>query len=293
MALNGMTGFGRAEGAVPGWTWVWETRSVNGRGLDQRFRWPPGLDALEPKAREAIKARFTRGSLQINLQMRREDVAIDVAVDMKAAQALIDAGKPLIEAGQAVPPHWDGILAVRGVVGSAREDDDAEAVAERNAALLASLNTALDALVAARRGEGEALNSMLAAMIDKIEALTNAARETAGASPDQIKARLGKQIAALIDGGMDEERLAQEAALMAVKADVREELDRLDAHVASARELLAAGSPAGRKLDFLTQEFNREANTLCSKAADLALTQIGLELKAVIDQMREQCQNVE
>lgn len=291
--LSGMTGFARAEGARGALAWAWEVKSVNGRGLDVRFRTPPGFDALEAKARERAQKRFARGSVSANLQLHRDAAAARVRVNADQLKAYIAAARPFVAEGAVAPPALDGLMALRGVI----ETDDGEIDADERAALevdmLASFEMALEALEGARREEGAALAPVLAGAVDRIEALAGQAGSVAAAQPDAIRDRLRAKLAELLDGAVPEERLATEAAVLAVKADVREELDRLAAHVASARELLAASEPSGRRLDFLAQEFNREANTLCSKSPDTELTRIGLELKAVIDQFREQAQNVE
>jgi uncharacterized protein (TIGR00255 family) len=293
MALSGMTGFGRAEGAHGPVSWVWEAKSVNGRGLDVRFRAPSGFEALEPIAREAAKARFARGSIQLNLNLTRDPSAVEPKLNTARLEPLLAALQPYVDAGRMAPPAADGLLSVRGVLDVDDGLDDPEAREALEAALAASLNEAFDALAAARAEEGRALAGVLKALVDEIGALAVHARNTAGARPDAIRDKIRAQFQELLDGDLPEERLAVEAAALAVKADVREELDRLDAHVVSAHELLTADGPAGRKLDFLTQEFMRESNTLCSKSGDLALTNTGLALKAVVDRLREQVQNVE
>ncbi len=294
MSLSGMTGFGRAEGARAALAWTWEAKSVNGRGLDVRFRAPSGFDALEPVAREAAKARFSRGSIQLNLTLSRDAAAADVRVNVPRVEAILDQLQPLIDTGRLAPPRADGLLAARGVLESedAVGTDDVERAA-LTAEMGESLAEALDALAKARADEGRSLAAVMKALVDEIAAFVVHARNTAGARPETIRDKVRAQFAELLAGDLPEERLAVEAAALAVKADVREELDRLDAHVASAKTLLNAKGPVGRKLDFLTQEFMREANTLCSKSGDLALTNTGLALKAAVDRFREQVQNVE
>lgn len=292
MSLMGMTGFGRAEGAGEALTWRWEIRSVNGRGLDLRLRLPPGWDALETGARERIRKRFTRGSIQANLQLRSEVGAQIPRIDETALEALLSAAEPYVKTGRAAPPRFDGLLSAPGVLLSGGDDDE-ETRARREALILDGLDEALARLEEARRTEGAALEPVLADHIDEIERLTEAARESAGAQPAAIRARIKASLEELLEGDMPAERMAAEAAMLALKADIREELDRLGAHIDAARTLIAGGSPCGRKLDFLIQELLREANTLCSKSADMALTRIGLDLKAAVDQFKEQSANVE
>lgn len=292
MSLMGMTGFGRAEGAGEALTWRWEVRSVNGRGLDLRLRLPSGWDALETGARERIRKRLTRGSVQANLQIRSEAGAQTPRIDETALEALLSAAEPYVRDGRAAPPRFDGLLSAPGVLLSGGEEDE-ETRARREALILEGLDEALVRLEEARRAEGVALEPVLSDHIAEIERLTEAARESAGAQPAAIRERIKASLDELLESEIAEERLAAEAAMLALKADIREELDRLGAHVAAARELIAGGSPCGRKLDFLIQELLREANTLCSKSADMAMTRIGLDLKAAVDQLKEQSANVE
>lgn len=293
MAISGMTGFARADGAHAGLTWVWELKSVNGRGLDVRVRVPTGMDAVEAKARDAAKKRFTRGSINLSLQVQRETSTGRVRVNAEQLSAYIAAAAPFVRPGVAEAPRLDGLLALRGVIelDDISEDDDERAATE--AAIVESFITGLAALDAARREEGAALAPVLEDAIARIETLRAAAADHGAAQPAAIRDRLRARLSDLLGGALPDDRLAMEAAALAVKADVREELDRLAAHVVSARELMALKEASGRRLDFLAQEFNREANTLCSKSPDAELTRIGLDLKAVIDQFREQAQNVE
>lgn len=293
-----MTGFARAQGeqAVPPLTWTWEARSVNGKGLDVRLRLPPGYESLEIPAREAAGQRFARGNLTLTLQVqvRPEEVQATYQVNEALLRQLMDLARDLPD--HIAPPTFDGLLAVRGVLQPTDEtamDDEARAAHE--SAVLGTLDSALDALAAARADEGTRLEAVITAHLATIEKLTTEAEDTAQLRPDAVRERLRAQVQTLLETSpaLPEERLAQECALLATKFDVREELDRLKAHVAQARELVAADGPCGRRLDFLCQEFNREANTLCSKAQDTALTRIGLDLKAVIEQLREQVQNIE
>ncbi|QCQ98746.1 YicC/YloC family endoribonuclease [Brevundimonas sp. SGAir0440] len=291
--LSGMTGFGRADGAGEGWTWSVEARSVNGRNLEVRFRGPNGFDGLERAAKAAGQARFARGQVTIGVQAKRAEAG-EAAVTINAAvlARYLTLANELAEDG-ATPPSADGLLALRGVIEAPEEADDPEARAAVEAAMTRTVEEALDALKASRQNEGAQLTPVLDEFIARIEALVAQAEGEAAAQVEAIRDRFTRRISELApDAPGLEDRIFLEAAALATKADVREELDRLTAHVASARQLVAA-APAGRKLDFLMQEFMREANTLCSKSATTALTGIGLELKAVIEQLREQVQNVE
>jgi len=292
-ALSGMTGFGRADGAGDGWTWSVEARSVNGRNLEVRFRGPHGFDAVERAAKAAGQARFARGQVSIGLQVKRTDACeASVAVNAAVLARYLTLANELAEDG-ATPPSADGLLALRGVIETPEEVDDPEARSALEAAMAHTAEQALDALKASRQQEGALLAPVLEDFIARIETLTAQAESEAAAQVETIRERFTRRITELAPDapGLDE-RIFLEAAALAAKADVREELDRLTAHVAAARQLVAS-APAGRKLDFLMQEFMREANTLCSKSATTALTGIGLELKAVIEQLREQVQNVE
>ncbi|HEX5263879.1 MAG TPA: YicC/YloC family endoribonuclease [Phenylobacterium sp.] len=293
MSLSGMTGFGRAEGSLGAWSWAAEARSVNGRNLEVRFRGPPGFEGLERAAREGAQARFQRGQLTVGLQAKRSEGAGAVRLNLEQLDRYLAAGAPYVASGQATPPSLDGLLALRGVIEAADAIEDPEAQAALEAAMAASIAAALDGLAAGRAEEGRALDGVLAGLVVQIADFTHKASALAGGQPVLIKARFEKRLTELAGEAVAEERILQEAAAMAVKADVQEELDRLRGHVDAARSLLAAEGAVGRKLDFLTQEFMREANTLCSKSASSALTSVGLDLKAVIEQFREQVQNVE
>jgi uncharacterized protein (TIGR00255 family) len=292
-AISGMTGFGRADGAAGDWSWSVEARSVNGRNLEVRFRGPPGFDGLERHAKTAAQARFNRGQVTLGVQANRASggaAALRVNTDILARYLAL--ANELAEEG-ATPPSADGLLSLRGVLESPEEVDDPEARAAVEAAMADTINEALDALRVSRDREGSQLRPVVTDFIDRIESLVVQAEAQAVAQTDAIRERFARRMTELApDAPGLEDRIFLEAAALATKADVREELDRLTAHVASARTLLQQ-PPAGRKLDFLMQEFMREANTLCSKSATTALTGIGLELKAVIEQLREQVQNVE
>ena len=292
-ALSGMTGFGRADGALDGWAWSVEARSVNGRNLEVRFRGPNGFDNLERIAKTAGQARLSRGQVTIGIQARR---AAGDASTLKVNEAVLnrylELANQLAEEG-ATPPSADGLLALRGVLDADEEAEDPEARAPIEAAMAATVEQALDALKLSREREGAQLRPVIEDFVARIEALVATAETEAKAQTAAVRDRFARRMAELApDVPGLEDRIVLEAAALATKADVREELERLTAHVASARALLDQ-PPAGRKLDFLMQEFMREANTLCSKSATTALTATGLDLKAVIEQLREQVQNVE
>lgn len=291
--ISGMTGFGRADGAADGWSWSVEARSVNGRNLEVRFRGPPGFDNLERLAKASGQSRLNRGQVTLGVQAKRAEAgfaALKVNEDVLARY--LQLANQLAEEG-ATPPSADGLLGLRGVLEALEEDEDVEAKAAIEAAIAASIDEAIDALKTSREREGQQLLPVITGFIDRIETLVADAEKEAAAQVEAIRERFTRRITELApDAPGLEDRIFLEAAALATKADVREELDRLTAHVASARTLLQQ-PPAGRKLDFLMQEFMREANTLCSKSATTPLTGIGLELKAVIEQLREQVQNVE
>jgi uncharacterized protein (TIGR00255 family) len=294
MPLSGMTGFGRAEGAAGDWSWSAEARSVNGRNLEVRFRGPPGFDLLDKTAREGAQGLFARGQVSVGVTARRAETGGQMRINIEQLERYLAAGTPYIATGMVAKPALDGLLSLRGVIEAADNTDDAEALATVSAAMALSIGAALEALAAARREEGVSLTGVLIALTDKIAGLVGDAEKLAQDQPAVMRDRFAKRMTELAgDTPGLEERIVQEAAAMAVKADVREELDRLGAHVDSARALIAGEGPSGRRLDFLTQEFMREANTLCSKSALAALTTVGLDLKATIEQFREQVQNVE
>jgi len=295
MALVSMTGFAEAHGGRDMLRWRWEAKSVNGRGLDLRLRTPPGFDSVEPAARVLANGRFRRGSLQATLTFEPQEGARGLRVDPVALAAAVKIAKEIeIDTGLA-PARVDGLLALKGIV---VQDEmlpaDSAARAQRDAGVLETLANAFDALAKARATEGAKLSQVLAAQIAEIARLTKEAMRLAACQPQNIRDKLYQQVKELsASGSVSDDRLAQEVALLAVRSDVREELDRLHAHVAEAQSLLRSTDAVGRKLDFLAQEFNREANTLCSKSSDIQLTRVGLGLKAAIDQFREQAQNVE
>lgn len=297
-ALASMTGFARESGALPDGThFVWELRSVNGRGLDVRLRLPNGLDALEPALREAAGRRLRRGNVSASLTLKREERAPRLTPDPAALEQAIQLAEAVAKRLGAPPPRAEAILALPGVLRAEQPEPDEAAEEARRAALLAAFETALAGLVAARTREGAQLAAILGALLDEIAALREAAAAEAATQPEAQRQRLLENLARLLGEAdararVPEERLAAEVALLAQRADVREELDRLAAHVQEARRLLRGGE-IGRKLEFLTQEFVREANTLCSKSAGVGLTRIGLDLKAAIERLREQAANVE
>lgn len=295
MAVNSMTGFARAAGSSRGWRWAFEIKSVNAKGLDLRLRMPPPFDRVEAEARTRLARALARGTCFATLTVQREGAGITARVDQAALEAIAAATRAAAERAGLQPPTMDGLLALRGVVETVESADDETEIGAACAGALASLEEAVAALGAARRTEGKALAAILKERLDAIEALTLAAEANPGRRPEAVRARLAESVAALMGSsrGFDENRLHQEAILLAAKADIREELDRLKTHVAAARALLDEGGAIGRRLDFLAQEFGREANTLAAKANDVTLTAQGLELRAQIEQFREQVQNIE
>lgn len=291
--LASMTGYARTTGTAEGCGFQIELKTVNSRGLDIRLRLATGLDALEVEARKRINASLARGAVSLNISVQREGAAAEVAINEQALGAVLSALDALSGRIEADRPRLDGILSLKGVL-EIRENqlnDDAEQ--RLRTAILQSLDDCLEDLHHSRRAEGRQLRDVLLDRVDEIEVLTERAENHPSRERDAILERLSQQIADLGGNGLNDERLHQEAMLLATKADIREELDRLRAHINAAREYLSTGGPVGRKLDFLSQEFNREANTLCSKANAVELTAVGLDLKAAIDQLREQVQNIE
>jgi uncharacterized protein (TIGR00255 family) len=288
MALSSMTGFARRHGVAGTYGWAWELKSVNSKGLDLKLRLPPGWEAIASEV-------LSRGSVLANLTVSREGTAPVARINEPALNAVLAALKGLSGKIEGAPPSLDGILSLKGVmeVSEAEENEEERSAAEL--AVVAGFGEALKGLTDMRRTEGQALAKILMARLSEIGTLAVRAEATPGRKPEAIKARLAEQIATLLEASQrfDADRLHQEAIMLATKIDIREELDRLAAHVAQAKKLIGDGGPIGRKLDFLSQELNRESNTLCSKANDLELTNIGLELKAVVEQFREQVQNLE
>jgi len=295
MTLSSMTGFARSQGLSAPYTWAWEVKSVNAKSLDLRLRLPPGWDAVEVPVRARAADKLARGALQAALSIAREGVPPIVRVNEGVLEAVLKAMQSLAGRVAAEPARLDGILGVKGVIevvdAQEREDERREA----EAAVLAGFESALAGLAQMRHHEGEALGRVLSERLSEVAALIARADAAPGRRPEAIRQRLSEQVAALLDNStrLDADRLYQEAILLAAKADVREELDRLKAHVEQARKLIAGGGAIGRRLDFLAQELNREANTLCAKSNDVELTNIGLELKTVVEQFREQVQNLE
>lgn len=295
MTLKSMTGFARSDGRHGMHSWHWEARAVNGRGLDIRLRLPAGYEAIEQAVRDTCKKRLARGNCSVTLNVKRdsgetaarlnEDMFRQVVQAAEKARTLVDSG----------PPTLDGLLSMRGVIEiTETEEDDAELKARQDVVLV-DFNSVLDSLIEARVSEGDHLSREISGQIDEVAALVGIIEKSPSRTPDAINKKLQEQISQLLGetSQLDEQRLHQEAVLLAAKADVEEELARLKAHVAAARDLLESKEPVGRKFDFLTQEFNREANTICSKSNAADITKTGLELKAVIDRIREQVQNIE
>jgi uncharacterized protein (TIGR00255 family) len=288
-----MTGFARAEGEADGISWAWELKSVNSRSLDLRLRLPPGFDALEPQLRAALAKSCRRGNISANLSVTRLTPPA-VRINREMLAQIVGLLNELAAQVQAAPPRLDGLIGLRGIVETV-EDEPETVIEARRAAVLDGWSAALDRLVASRGEEGARLFTVLSSQCLELTGLVEAAAGSAAAQPAAIRERLKGLLAELagLAATMPEERVAQELAMLVTRADVREELDRLRAHIAQAGELLRRGDAVGRQLDFLCQELNREANTLCSKSASLELTRIGLALKAGIEQFREQVQNLE
>jgi uncharacterized protein (TIGR00255 family) len=295
MALSSMTGFARGHGMSGTYGWAWELKSVNAKGLDLRLRLPPGWDAVEAPVRGSAAQLLARGTVYGTLTVERQGVAPVVRVNEPVLAAVLATLKGLGGRVQAAEPRLDGILALKGVIEVLDEDEREEERGAAEAAVIAGFGATVAELVGMRRREGEALGQVLTQRIKEIAALAAKAEAAPGRRPEAIKARIAEQVAMLLDASerFDPDRLHQEAILIASKADIREELDRLVSHVAQVERLIAGGGAIGRRLDFLAQELNREANTLCSKSNDVELTNIGLELKSVVEQFREQVQNLE
>ena len=295
MSLSSMTGFARAQGGHGAWRWTVEIKCVNAKGLDLRLRTPAGFDRIEQEARARLAKALSRGTVFATLAAVREGASVTARIDATLLAEIAGAARQAAERFGLAPPTLDGLLGVRGVVETVETSDGEATLAATAEAILGTLDAAIAAVVVARQSEGEALRKVLAERLDAIAALTEAADANPARKPEAVRGRLAAAVAALTGAarGLDEARLHQEALLLAAKADIREELDRLHAHVAAARALLSEGGPVGRRLDFLAQEFGREANTLCAKANDLSLTAQGLELRAQIEQLREQAQNIE
>lgn len=296
MALQSMTGFARAEGTSGRYRWAWELRSVNGKGLDIRMRLPQGMEGFEAEVRRLLGHYLTRGNVQVGLNVSVSENRVEAVLNRDALDAVLrlrdELGTALVDPA---PLRLDALLAIRGLVDFRETQDDEAVLAARDADILAGLEQAARALCDMRKTEGDALCRVLSDHVSNIQDLVQKVEADPSRQPEEIARKLVAQLAALLDASpsLDRDRLHAEAALLATKADLREEIDRLKAHVTAARDLLAMGGPIGRKLDFLAQEFNRESNTICSKSNAVAVTSAGIELKVVIDQFREQVQNLE
>ncbi|OJF94499.1 YicC/YloC family endoribonuclease [Pararhizobium antarcticum] len=295
MPLQSMTGFARREGTAGRYRWAWEMRSVNGKGLDVRLRLPPGCEHIETELRKLSGDSLARGNLQIGLNLSAAEAGVEAVVNRDALAAVLALRAQLGDLIDPAPLRLDTLLQMRGIVEFREPVDDEATRVARDAVLLEGFRLSLFDMMAMRETEGQALGQILLAQIDRIETLARLIETDPTRSPQAIATKLAQQVALLMDTGttLDRDRLHAEVALIATKADLREEIDRLQAHVAAARDLLKKGGPIGRKLDFLAQEFNRESNTICSKSNAAAVTAAGIELKVVIDQFREQVQNLE
>ncbi len=295
MTLQSMTGFARSDGFHGRYRWAWELRSVNGKGLDLRLRLPAGMEAIEPELRDIASKSLSRGNIQAGLSLSTSETKLEAVVNREALDAVLALKRDLAGAVSEAPLNFDSLLSVRGLVEFREPEESPDVQEARNRSIVEGFGVAISALKAMRQREGASLFEILSGQIDRIEALTSVIEADPSRQPEQIRARLAAQIALIEDGctALDRDRLHTEAVLLATKADLREEVDRLTGHVAAARELLGSGQPVGRKLDFLAQEFNRESNTICSKSNASAVTAAGIELKVVIDQFREQVQNLE
>jgi len=294
MTISSMTGFSREAGFTAPFQWHWEIKTVNSKGLDLRLRLPPGFDSLDIPARAAIAKALSRGACYANLTVVRESPTVTARINRELLAYLMETLASLPRPEAIGPASLDGLLSVRGVIETAEDQEDEAAFAAAQTAILKGLDAALTQLRAMRRGEGASLASFMMQRLDRIEALTQAADASPARQPQAVGEKLRQAVAQLHDiGRFDETRLYQEAVLLAAKADIREELDRLFSHVGAARKLLTEGGAVGRRLDFLAQEFGRETNTLCAKSNDASLTALGLELKVEVEQMREQAQNIE
>lgn len=295
MALSSMTGFARSHGTSGPYTFEWELKSVNAKGFDFRMRLPPGWDEIETPARKRATELLSRGTVYANLSIKRSGAQTTIRVNDDVLASVLKVANDIATKTGATPPSVDGLLAIKGVIDVVEPDSDETELIAAKAAIAASFDQALQSLIDMRKREGVALGQILSQRMDDIERLAKRAEDAPGRKPAAIKARLAEQIAALLDTSerFDQDRLSQEAVMIAAKADIREELDRIASHIAQTRDMLAKGGAVGRRLDFLAQEFNREVNTTCSKSNDVELTNIGLEMKNVVEQFREQVQNLE
>jgi len=295
MPVSSMTGFARSHGASGAYAFEWELKSVNAKGFDLRMRLPPGFDEIEAGARKRASEALSRGTVYANLTVKRSNAGQAVRVNEDVLVSVLKVAQSLSGRIDAVAPSIDGLLSIKGVMDIGESEPDPAEEAAARVAVAVSFEEALQALVTMRRREGRALDDVLRQRLDEIERLAARAETAPGRKPEAIRARLAEQIAALLETSdrFDPDRLHQEAVMIAARADIREELDRIASHVAQAREMLGKGGAVGRRLDFLAQEFNREVNTVCSKSNDTELTAIGLELKNIVEQFREQVQNLE
>jgi uncharacterized protein (TIGR00255 family) len=295
MALSSMTGFARSHGASGPYTFEWELKSVNAKGFDLRLRLPPGWDELEAHAKKRAGEVLARGTVYANFNLKRASALSTVRINEDVLAAVVKVAGQLAGRIDAVAPSIDGLLGIKGVIEVAEPEVDEEADVAAKRAAVKAFDDALKNLVAMRQREGVTLGQLLSHRMDEIERLAKRAEAAPGRKPEAIRARLAEQVAALLETSerFDADRLNQEALLIAAKADIREELDRIASHVSQTRELIGKGGPIGRRLDFLAQEFHREVNTCCSKSNDIELTNTGLEMKNVVEQFREQVQNLE
>jgi len=295
MALSSMTGFARSHGASGPYAFEWELKSVNAKGFDLRLRLPPGWDDIEASAKKRAGELLSRGTVYANLNLKRTNAVAQVRINEDVLAAVVKVAGQLAGKIDAVAPSVDGLLAIKGVIEVVEPDSNEEEDKAAKTAAMAAFEQALGNLVEMRRREGATLGQVLIARMDEIEKLAKRAEAAPGRKPEAIRTRLAEQVATLLEASdrFDQDRLTQEALLIATKADIREELDRIASHIAQARDMLGKGGPVGRRLDFLAQEFNREVNTCCSKSNDIELTNTGLEMKNVVEQFREQVQNLE
>jgi uncharacterized protein (TIGR00255 family) len=295
MALSSMTGFARSHGASGSYTFEWELKSVNAKGLDLRLRLPQGWDDVEAFAKKRVGEELSRGTVYVNLNVKRANAVSTIRINEEVLASIVKVAGQLASKVDAVAPSIDGLLSIKGVIEVVEPESDEEEDKAAKAAAAAAFEQALSNLVEMRRREGVTLGQILLQRMDEIEKLAKKAEAAPGRKPEAIKARLAEQVAALLESSdrFDADRLNQEALLIAAKADIREELDRIASHISQTREMLGRGGPIGRRLDFLAQEFNREVNTCCSKSNDLELTNTGLEMKNAVEQFREQVQNLE
>ncbi len=295
MTLKSMTGFARSDGAHANVNWHWEIRSVNGKSLDIRCRLPYGNEQLEPDVRKLFAKYISRGNCQVSLSLKEQEASSEVTINQAALSTVVEAAGKLVAKGHASSPTADGLLALKGVLELSSQEEDDNIIKARNIEVLKSLDGALQGLVTMREREGEHLSLILTTQLTNIEKMMIQVRHEVASTGELIANRVRKQVAQLMDASqsLDDDRLYQEAVILAAKADITEELDRLDAHIMAAKTYMEAEGPIGRKLEFLIQEFNREANTLCSKSPTREITALGLDMKAAIDQIREQVMNIE